>query len=403
MVLLEAQFQNAILAQYSNAERELATFALATSSFQLVNALVAFVPQMVTVMARSPADRATCLRFINALGLLLTMPLVCMGFLPQGQSLLAWLLNIPSLLQPEVLRYLQWLAPLVWINAIRQYCTGMLVLGERTRVVTALNILHLATLVTVLLVGRQAGMAAMPTLAISTISANILHLILAILAVRTISIIYRPERHPPVTYGILWRFFWPLAATSALFAMSRPVLYAFINLTPNAIVSVAALRVAFGVGMIFQNAVNQFRHVYATFGEQDSRGVARFMARVTAWLLAVMAAIVFTPLSRLLFENLMGLQGAVLSSSLQATRVLCLSPLVIAVRNLYHGQMMVERKTGSMPLAALLRVLSMGGAAYLLMRLDRLDHVSGALVLVLGFVVEAVMVRSSAGRLRSSA
>ena len=92
-----------------------------------------------------------------------------------------------------------------------------------------------------------------------------------------------------------------------------------------------------------------------------------------------------------------------MSSSLQATRVLCLSPLVIAVRNLYHGQMMVERKTGSMPLAALLRVLSMGGAAYLLMRLDRLDHVSGALVLVLGFVVEAVMVRSSAGRLRSSA
>lgn len=399
VLFLESQFQNGVLARYPHASIELATFALATSSFQLVNALLAFVPQMVTVLARTPADRALCRRFVNGAGLALSLPLLLMGFTTGGQAVIARLLNISPDILPTVVRYLQWLAPLVWVNAMRHYCTGILVLGERTRTVTLLNVAHLTTLVGVLFVGQQAGWGALPTVAVATVSSNVLHLALGLAASRRVAI---PDHHvqerASVTFGGLLTFFWPLATTSALFAMTRPVLYAFVNLAPKAVVSIAALRVAFDFGVFFWNAVNQFRHVYATFGATDPKGVTRFMFKVTALLLVVMALLVFTPASRLLFGVVLGLEGEVLDFSLQSVRVLCVVPVVICVRNLYHGRLMVGRRTGGMALAAALRVGGLALAAKIALECGRLTHVTAAMILVLGFVIEAAMAGYAAKR-----
>jgi hypothetical protein len=404
VMLLESQFQNGLLARYPNADVELATFAMAASSFQLVNALLAFVPPMVTVLARSSADRALCRAFVQRAGLLLSLPLLAMGYTAAGRAALAWLLNIPADVMPAVARYLQWLAPLVWVNAMRQYCTGVLVLSRRTRAITLLNVAHLATLVGVLLGGRAAGWNALPTLALATILSNVLHLALVATAVRKLT---WPEnrdgQRPSLTTAALWRFFWPLATTSALFAMSRPVLYAFVNLTPRAVVTIASLRVAFDFSLMFQNPVNQFRHVYATFGKEDPAGVARFMLRTTALLAALMALAVFSPISRPIFGWVLGLEGDVLAYALQAVRVLSLAPLAIALRNLYHGKLMVNRRTTSMALAAFLRVLAMGLLARLLLSQGWLNHVSGAAVLVAGFAVETVMVRHAVRRRQAQA
>jgi hypothetical protein len=404
VTLLESQFQNGLLARYPNADVELATFALAASSFQLVNALLVFVPQMVTVLGRSQPDRAVCRRFVNGAGLLLSLPLLAMGCTAAGRTALGWLLNIPADVLPAVARYLQWLAPLVWVNAMRQYCTGTLVLSERTRVITLLNVVHLVSLVGVLLGGRRAGWGALPTLALATVLANVLHLALIAAATRHLDLpASRHDPRPTLKMAALWRFFWPLATTSALFAMSRPVLYAFVNLTPRAVVTIAALRVAFDFGLMFQNPVNQFRHLYATYGKEDPDGVARFMLRVTVLLVAVMTLAVFSPLSPLLFGRVLGLEGDVLACSLQAVRVLSLAPLAIALRNLYHGQLMVSRRTTGMALAALLRVLAIGLLARLLLSLGWLDHVSGAAIVVAGFAVEALMVRHASRRRRADA
>ena len=399
-VLLELQFQNSVLAHYPRAEIELATFALASSSFQLVNAMLIFIPQMVAVMARTPADRAQCARFAIAAGAALSLPLLLMGFTRTGAGLLIRWMNIPEALAPAVVRYLQWLAPLVCINAIRHYCTGILVLAERTRTVTLMNAAHLCVLVTVLLGGLKGGWGALRTLALATVLANLLHFTLGVLTVRRVTIPDHQMRRgaPTVTWKTMLAFFWPLAATSLLFAMSRPVLYASINLTAGAAVAIASLRVGFDFCALFQNPINQFRHVYATYGASDPKGVTRFMVKVTTFYLALMALTVFTPLSRLVFGRLMGLEGEVLVRSLQVIRVLLLLPLLIMIRNLYHGKMMVRRKTAGMAFAALLRVGAMALAAHALLRLGGLNHITGAAVLLAGFVAEMLMARHATRR-----
>jgi hypothetical protein len=395
-VLLEQQFQNGVLAQYPRAEIELATFAMASSSFQLVNAMLAFIPQLVAVMARTPADRVMCSRFANGAGLLLSLPLLLMGFTAPGADFLSWWMNIPAAQLTAVVRYLQWLAPLAWINAYRQYCTGVLVLSERTRTVTAMNAVHLCVLVAVLLTGLHLGWGALHTLALATVLANVLHFALGLVIVRTVAI---PGHHlgstPTVTLKGMLAFYWPLAVTSMLFAMSRPVLYAYINLTAGAAVTIASLRVGFDFCALFQNPINQFRHVYATFGAEDPKGVARFMIRVTALYMAIMCLVVFTPLSRLFFGRVMGLEGDVQLRTLQVVRVLLLVPVVIMIRNLYHGKMMIRRKTTAMAVAALLRVGAIALAAKVLLAAGCLNAMSGALVLVLGFMAEALVVRQA--------
>ncbi len=391
IMIIESQVQNGVLARYPGGPAQLATFAMASSSFQLLAAFLVFVPQTVTVLGRSAQSRRACLVFVAGAGLLLSLPLGIAAFFPVGPRLLVAVLNVPSALLPGLIGYLRWLAPLVLVNALRHYFTGLLVQAERTRTVTVLNLLHLGVLAGWLLVGFRAGWAPVPTLAGATLAANILHLALGFwMAAR----IVHPEPvgrdRQPLTHRQILAFFWPVALTSGMFAMSRPVMYAFINLTAGAVVTVAALRIAFDVAMTFQNPVNQFRHLYATYGHGDPHGVRRFMVRISLGLTAAMAALAFSPLARWFFATVLNAEGEVLAQAVGVLRILCLAPLIITVRNLYHGHMMVKRRTFGMAVAAVLRVAAIALFSWLLHRLGLLNHLACGALLVLGFAAEAL-------------
>ena len=136
-----------------------------------------------------------------------------------------------------------------------------------------------------------------------------------------------------------------------MFALSRPVLYAFVARTPDGVLAIAAMRVAFDFAMIFQQAANQFRHFFVTFGLDDLAVKRQFMAMVCAGITAIMLVIALTPLSNLIWRDLMGIPDAVREISVDVMLVMCLIPAVIIFRNYYHGRLMVERRTAGMAAA----------------------------------------------------
>ena len=75
--------------------------------------------------------------------------------------------------------------------------------------------------------------------------------------------------HSDVSYRELAHFFIPVSTTGVMFALSRPILFAFVARVPDGLLTIAALRVAFDFSMIFQQAANQFRHFFITFGFTD--------------------------------------------------------------------------------------------------------------------------------------
>jgi len=391
VLLLSRQVQNGVLASYEGAERVLSTFAVASSTFSLSGAMLVFVPQMANVLARSDRARRRCLRFIVAACAAISLPMVLAAFTAPGRAVLGWAFDITEPRLTVVVTYIRCALPLILIHGLRHYFTGLLVQARRTGTVTVLNVTDLTVMVAALLVGRGLGWSPLRTLVVAQLLAGSAHMVLAgaLCALR-----YRPPRRPQhadLTYGELLRFFCPMAATSLMFAFSRPVIYAFVRRSPDADATVAALRVAFDFAMIFHSPLNQFRHFFVTFAADETAPKRRFTIRVVAFVTVVMVFVVATPLCVLILHELIGVPSNVAGLARQTLWVMCLVPLIVTTRNAFHGRLLNHRRTIGMAAGGVCRAAAIYLASWSLHRLGAVDHMTGAGVLLLGFAVEAAV------------
>jgi len=208
-----------------------------------------------------------------------------------------------------------------------------------------------------------------------------------------------PAEQDP-TFAELARFFVPITTTGVMFALSRPVLYALVSRTPEGITSIAALRVGFDFSMIFQQAANQFRHFFVTFGLDDLATKRLFMALICAGITAIMLTVALTPLSQWVLAEALGVDEEIKSRAVDVILIMCLLPLIIIVRNYFHGILMVRRRTVGMAAGGILRVVGIYLVGQTLFAFGWLDHRSAAAVLLLGFAIETGVVLQAAIRSR---
>ena len=398
-LVLAMQAQNGALARYPGAVTELAVFALASSTFGLFNAGLNFTAQLSNVFARSRRGRLLSHRFVRLWSLALTAPLAVLAITEAGHAAVAAAYGIDAALADRVLEYIAYMLPLLFVSAERFYFTGLLVQSQLTGWVTALNVVFLTAAIAALVVGFAWGIAPVYTLVGAQVLAGVLHWGLSALVAK-----YRYrgpviQEHEDLTLRELVRFFLPMTATGVMFAISRPVLYAFVGRVPDGIAMIAALRVAFDFTTMFQQAVNQFRHFFVTFGLGDLATKRRFMALICAGITLLMLAVALTPLANWLLGGVLGIRGDVLSNAVDVILVLCLMPLAIVVRNYYHGHLMVARRTTGMAAGGTIRVIAMAAFAQIAYSAGALNHVTAAFILLIGFAVEAAAVLVSAKRL----
>lgn len=390
-MLLAQQFQNSALARYPDAARELAVFAFASSVFQLFNAALIFMPQMSNSFVRSPHGWRICLRFSLWACLILSLPLALMAFTPPGRWLVGLAFGIEGEMLADVVTYLRCLSPLLLISGLRNFYTGMLVQNRRTSLVTLLNLGYLGVVVGVLFVGHALAWKPIVTIAVGQLAGAALHLGLTFTCVQRYYTLPSQPDHEALTYGEVLSYFWGTALTSVMFSLSRPIIYSFLNRLPDPNPVIAAMRVGFDFAMIFHNALNQFRHLFVTFGEQDLAGVRRFMIRVSIVVVGSMVVVAATPVSRIVLEDLVGVKGEILSMTCEVVLVMCLLPLVINFRNYFHGLALIRRTTGRMGAGAILRNVATYLLATLFFYTGLLDHITAALTLIAGFVAETLV------------
>lgn len=391
--------QTSVLARFPDAVRELAVFARAWGTFALFNATLVFMPQLANVLARGPEARRTCLRFAVGASLAVLAPLILVAGTGPGRTLLADLYGISGATLDQVVRYLRWLCPMILVNGLRMYHTGLLVQIRRTGTVTFLNAGHLTVLLTILITGLHRGWAPVTTVVSAQLVAGTGYLIAVVALVARLG---PPGNDPaarwpdppsePVTTRSAFAFFWPVAVTSGLFAFSRPILYSFAGRTAEGDVLIAALKIAFDVAMLFHIPLNQFRHVFATFGRTDLVAVRRFLTRVTATTTVFAVGALASGLMRVGIERGIGASEEVVPGALRALWVLALIPASVALRNYFHGLSLTDRRTRPMALGSVFRNLAIFAAGWMLHRAGVLGYATGAAALLLGFVVEALTV-----------
>lgn len=397
-MVLGVQFQNAALARYPEAVTELAIFALGYSTFGFFRASLNFIAQLSNVFARSEAGTRACHRFVFATSVIIMAPLILLGHSATGAVLLARLYGTDAELTARVQEYLVYLAPIILLGAQRFYYTGLLVQARLTGWVTNLNLLFLAVEISGLVAGFSLGLRPVYVLVGSETLAILCQLVATVWVKRRFYRLPEQREHEHLTYGELVGFFIPVSMTGVMFALSRPVLYAFVSRAPGGLVAIAAMRVAFDFSMIFQQAANQFRHFFVTFGLDDLPGKRRFMTMVAAGITAIMLIFALTPLQTWIWQDLMRIPDDVRMLSVQVLLIMCAMPAVIIVRNYFHGRLMVERRTSGMAVGSVLRVVGIYAGAQLCFSMGWLNHITASVILLLGFVIETLVVLQAAAR-----
>ncbi len=399
-MVLSVQFQNATLARYPEAVAEIAILALAYSTYGLLNAGLQFIAQLSNVYARSPIANIRSYRFTLAASTILMMPLLAVAHTELGRQLLQSVYGIDDALTARVTEYLVYLAPLIVFNAQRFYYTGLLVQAKLTGWVTAMNVVYLSVVIAALIGGFAVGGRPVVVLVGAEALGVAIHLVLLVAGRWKL---YRPPvipEHENLSYRELIGFFIPVSMTGFMFAISRPILFAFVARTPNALVSIAALRIAFDFSALFQQASNQFRHFFVTFGLDDLAVKKRFMVLVCLGITGVMLLFAATPLSGLVWRDLMQIPDEVRILALDVILIMCLMPTVIIYRNFFHGCLMVERRTTGMAVGAVLRVIGIYALTSLCFELQWLDHIAASWILIAGFLIEAAVAQLAVRKAR---
>lgn len=404
VTVLGTQIQNGVLARMEDAAAALAAYAVAQAVLSLFNAAQAFAPQLTTRFARGPEATARVRGFILGISLALAGLVALLATF--GQPLIIASFSLSPALQAQTFAFLLALAPMVWLNGLRFYLVGRLIQQERTGRVTVLNGVHLTVLIVSLAAGLALRLDPVLTLVGAQALAGLVHATLAIGALRPgaeAAAGSEAESEQVPSYQRLRAFFGPVVLTGIMFALSRPILYAAIGGTGDGILTIAALRIAFDFTFFFQQAANQFRHFFVTFGLDAMAEKRRFMIRVALGLTLAMALTAFTPLGPLLIAEGIGAEAEVTRRALAALQVMTLLPLLIILRNLFHGILMVEERTGGMALGSILRVLTVAGLAQLLAPVGLLSPSTAAWTLLAGFATETAVVAYRVLRLRALA
>ena len=391
-MVLAHQFQNGILARYPEAVKELAIYAIASSVLGFFHAGLNFTSQLANVYARSSVGKRISQRFIGLWSVFLTIPVAILAFSSAGPFAVSYVFNTSSEITERGIQYIALLSPLIIVTGQRLFLTGLLIQSQLTRWVTALNIFYLTVVIAVLLVGFSQNAHPTYTLVIAQILASSLHWLLSAFISKKYYQYPEKQENNDLTYRELFAFFLPATSTGFMFAISRPVLFAYIARTPEALVSIAAMRVAFDLASAFQGAANQFRHFFVTFGLDDLKSKQFFMVLVGSLITLIMVLIAITPLSIWIFTTLLGVDLEVRDRAVGVTIVMCLMPTVIIWRNYYHGVLMVTKKTNGMAVGSLFRVIGIYALAHFFFENNWLDHITATSILIAGFVFETIAV-----------
>lgn len=142
-----------------------------------------------------------------------------------------------------------------------------------------------------------------------------------------------------ISYLTLLLFYLPLGFSGLMMTLDLPVVNAVLNRFPNPDTSVAALRVAFSLALVYEASHISMIDVSTTLSAdlRVFRMLRRFYLVMAAGLLALAAIIVFSPVYDLIVRDVMNIPPEVARAARPASIVFLLWPIPIGWRRLYQG------------------------------------------------------------------
>lgn len=155
------------------------------------------------------------------------------------------------------------------------------------------------------------------------------------------------DTRPPLTWGVFFEFYIPLALTSLLLMSTGPIVSATVSRMPRPLDSLAVWPVINGLTFILRSlgmAVNE-----VVVAHLDRPGAIRSLRRFSLLLglatSSIFAVVGFTPLARVYFAKVTALSPELTALATKAVRIVVLMPCFGALQSWFQGVLVHSRQT----------------------------------------------------------
>lgn len=350
---LELPVVSAVMARLANPEVNLAAYGGVTMPVALlIEAPIMMLLSASTALGRDLASYRFMHRFMMVAGFVLTLVHAAVAFTPLFDLVVVPLLGPPEVVVEPARLGLQVTLPWTWAIAYRRFHQGLLIRYGRSFHVSIGTVVRLIVMTATVLTAAAAGapgiMAAGLAITAGVVSEAVYAGVTAHSVVRG-PLARQPAARPPLAWPAFRSFYVPLAITSLVSLLMTPLGSAAISRMPDALPSLAVWPVVSGLLFMLRSLGFAFNEVVVALLERPGafRRLARFSLVLSLTVTAVMALVAFTPLSRLWFGVVSGLEPDLVRLATVGFAFALLWPALDVLRNLFQGIIVHGQRTRS--------------------------------------------------------
>ena len=376
MMVMDTNVVNAALTRLPGAQEALAALVVAFSLALVYEAPHVTMIEVATALATTRQALALLRRFYGVLALVLGVVAALVVFTPLYDGLVRGVMGIPAgvaaAAQPALAVFLLWPVPIGW----RRLHQGALIRHGHSRAV--------GTGATVRILTLGGSLAALLWLFAGTLGGGTIGALAMVLSV-TAEAIYTdlaarrllralPAAVPgdpllaPLTRRALWDVFWPLAGTSLLSMLNRPLLSAGIAASALAVAgagadeaALAAWGLAWSLVMLVNGATLIFSQVAIAWDTDPRPGMgsrgAQVILGVALGLVGVLVALAFTRLGPWLLGQVYGAPASLVVLAAPVLQILAPLPLLMAAGAVLRGRLIARGRARAVRSAQIMDVL----------------------------------------------
>jgi hypothetical protein len=194
--------------------------------------------------------------------------------------------------------------------------------------------------------------------------------------------------------GQLARQLLPLSLSDAAMALADPLLAITLTRLPAPEVQLAALGVVKALANFLESPIIMVLHASTALSgwAPSRRALARFVALLATLLTGFFLALSLPAVHLWLTQTIYDLVPEVAAATRSPLLLMCLWPALIAWRRLHQGKLILQGRGRYMGMASLFRVAALATILGLASRLGLAGAALGALALMSGLLVEALLV-----------
>ncbi|AOV08602.1 hypothetical protein [Sporosarcina ureilytica] len=196
-----------------------------------------------------------------------------------------------------------------------------------------------------------------------------------------------------ISYRKLTAFFIPLGVSASLTSVTHVIINGTLSRGDHAAFIIACYAVAMSLFGILERPMIVFRQTSSTLvsGKDSFKLVGKFFLYVSAVLMIVSAIIAFSPIGKWLYLNIFGATDQMVKVIAITFQALLLVIILSGIRGLYQGIIIIQHATNWLTIGVVTRLIGMFLAAYLFIHFDFITSVTGAIIFLVGMLIECLV------------